>query len=442
MVLRNVSRAVGFALVLSAGLACGTKPNAPENAIAPVAIEAALSNKLVKANAPAQLVARIGLSTERRTSNVRPPVNVALLVDTSGSMDGRAIEDARAASLALLGSLSNEDRLAVVVFHSKAEVLLPSTRIADANMDELKKKIGAMKAQGTTDMSAGLRMALDQVESNLVSQGVNRVILLGDGVPNDDRTIQGLTSEATSRGVSVTTLGLGNDYDEILMGRIAQQSGGKFSYVEDSSKVASFFKEEVVRLHRVVARNAVLEIDPGPGIVVQGVIGRPTTPVNRGVQVVLGDLPLGERQEIVVELSSKETKEGSTVEALDAVLRWQDMTTGSMHEERVFVGAKATADEARIEAGKDQKVLDAAARAKDAAATLTKLEQERNQLRALTNNVPAPSPVVGNPVEVAAGAGVAHPVINFPPKMPQRNEDDVRRAHQKALDNFQSQNGL
>src|SRR5262249_49644652 len=152
------------------------------------------------------------------------------------------------------------------------------------------------------------------------------------------------------------TLGLGNDYDEMLMGRIAQQSGGKFSYVEDSSKVASFFKEEVVRLHKVVARNATLEIQPGPGVVVQNVIGRPNSRVGRGVQVLLGDLSLGEQHEIVVELATNATKDGSNVEALDAVLHWQDGMSGAIHEDRVFVGAKATLDEARISAGKNEKV--------------------------------------------------------------------------------------
>lgn len=83
---------------------------------------------------------------------------------------------------------------------------------------------------------------------------------------------------ATSRGISITTMGLGNDYDETLMGRIAQQSGGKLSYVEDSAKVVSFFKEEITRLHRVVARGAYAELRPGPGVAIKSVIGRRTPP--------------------------------------------------------------------------------------------------------------------------------------------------------------------
>lgn len=437
--LRKLSAGFGLALVLGAALACGRHPATPENAISPVAIEASLGNKFVKAGASQPLLARITLSTERRTSNVRPPVNVALVIDTSGSMEGRAIEDARAAALALLDSLGKEDRLAVIVFHSKAETLLPSTRIEDADMKELRAKIGAMKAQGTTDMGQGLRLALDAVEANFVKQGVNRIVMLGDGVPNDDQNIGSITAEASGRGVSITTLGLGNDYDEILMGRISQQTGGKFSYVEDSTKVASFFKEEVVRLHKVVAKNAILELHPGPGVVVQNVIGRPSQRVNHGMQVLLGDLTLGEQHELVVELATNPTKDGSTVEALDAVLRWQDGVGGETHEERVFVGAKATTDEARIAAGKDEKVTDAVARAKDAAATLQKLEEQRNVQRNERSNLDN----LAAPDQAAKGGGAgAHPTktpmpspVANAPRMP---ADEVRRAHSQAIQNFQA----
>lgn len=424
-----------FLVLFAVALACG-KPKTPDNAISPVVLEAALSNKFVKANASQPLLARVTLSTQRRTTNVRPPVNVALLVDTSGSMEGRAMEDARAASLALLDSLSKEDRLAVVVFHSKAEVLLPSTRIDDADIKELRKKIQAMKAQGTTDMGHGLQMALDEVQKSFAAEGVNRIVMLGDGVPNEERLVHGPLAQARSRGVSITTLGLGNDYDEMLMGRIAQESGGKFSYVEDSNKVASFFKEEVVRLHKVVAKNAVLEIQPGPGVVVQNVIGRPLQRVDRGVQVMLGDLSLGESHELVVELASNPTKDGSTVEALDAVLRWQDGSGGAMHEDRVFVGAKATSDEARISAGKDDKVVEAAARAKDAAATLQKIEVQRNMMNKTSGmNAPvAPSPSVPHQADAEDNFAAAMAPKPAPPRM---SPAEMRRAHQDAIQNFQ-----
>jgi len=423
---------VGFVTVATVSLACGhgggKTPAGPE--IPAVELDASLGNKFVKAGASGGMVARIGLAARKRSATKRPPVNLALLVDTSGSMEGKAIADARAASLALIGSLAPEDRISVVIFDSKAELLLPSTRLDDADAKDLKKKIEGMKATGTTDMASGLSMAISQVTAHLDREGVNRVVLVGDGVPNDDRQILPLVTQAAAQGISVTALGLGNDYDETLMGRIAQQSGGRFFYVEDSSKVASFFSEEVTRLHKVVARHAVLEVHPGPGVAVTGVVGRSFSGLDRGVSVPLGDLSLGEQAEVVVELAASAAKDGANVEVLDAVLRYEDGVGGAQHEERVFVGAKSTGDVSSIAEGHVKSVEDAFARAKDAAATLEKIEVQRNKQNA-NQNRPMPSP---------AAPAAAMPA---PPKRAAADEkllspEQMREQHDRAMRNFQA----
>lgn len=419
-----------FTAVTAMFLACGHSgaklPGGPE--ISPVAVEAALGNKLVKAGEPSAMVARIGLSAQKRSATARPPVNLALLVDTSGSMEGKAIADARSASLALLRSLAPGDRLAVVAFDSKAEVLLPSTRLADADRSDLEKKIQAMKATGTTNMASGLRLAIQEVTHNLHREGVNRVVLLGDGVPNDDRQVLPLVAQAAAQGISVTALGLGNDYDETLMGRIAQQSGGRFFYVDDSAKVGSFFAEEVTRLHKVVARHAVLELHPGPGVAVTGVVGRSLSGLDRGVSIPIGDMSLGEQAEVVVELAATASKDGANVEVLDAVLRYEDGIGGAQREERVFVGAHSTSDTASIAQGHVKDVEDAVARAKDAATTLDRIESQRNLTRNPRRAAPGeqPPPVVATPPRAAAAKERDLPA------------DELRRAHDRAIWNFQA----
>jgi Ca-activated chloride channel family protein len=366
-------------------------------------------------------------------------VNLGLLVDTSGSMEGKAIIDARAASLALVASLAPEDRISIVVFDSKAEVLLPSTRLADADRKDLEKKIHGMKATGTTDMAAGLRLSIEEVTKNLQREGVNRVVLVGDGVPNDDRDVLPLVAKATAQGISVTALGLGNDYDETLMGRIAQQSGGRFFYVEDSAKVASFFAEEVTRLHKVVARHAVLELHPGPGVSVMGVVGRTFTGLERGVAVQLGDLSLDEQAEVVVELASAASKDGANVEVLDAVLRFEDGVGGAQREERIFVGARSTQDVASIAQGHVKNVEDAFLRAKDAAATLERIELQRNTTR--NQNRAAPATPTPAPRRSDLGGGTTAPMsksASATPSAADETPEALRRQHDSAIKNFQA----
>lgn len=426
-----------FAVLCAVFLACGHSsaklPGGPE--VSPVAIEAALGNGFVRAGASNAMVARIGLSARTRSATARPRVNLGLLVDTSGSMEGKAIADARTASLALLRSLSPEDRISVVVFDSKAVTLLPSTRLADADRPELEKALGGMKASGTTDMASGLRLSIQEVAKNLEREGVNRIVLVGDGVPNDDAQILPLVDNAASRGISVTALGLGNDYDETLMGQIAQTSGGRFFYVDDSTKVASFFAEEVTRLHKVVARHAELELHPGPGVSVVRVVGRHFSPLGRGASVQLGDLSLGEQAEVVVELAASSAKDGANVEVLDAVLRYEDGTGGAAREERVFLGAKSTDDAGSLAQGHVKSVEEAFARAKDAATTLERIESDRNMQNAKNRQLaPSPSP------RRAPKTPMPAPVTAPPAAMPEAaaSPEEQRRQHDAAMRHFQA----
>ena len=104
--------------------------------------------------------------------------------------------------------------------------------------------------------------------------------------------------------------------------------------------------------------------------------------------VPLGDLSLGEQAEVVVELAAPAAKNGANVEVLDAVLRYEDGVGGAQHEERVFVGARSTEDASSIAQGHVKTVEDAFARAKDAAATLEKIENDRNMQNAKSRNLP------------------------------------------------------
>lgn len=465
MLQKVVARALALVALGAVLLGCGRgrAPQTPE--ASPVLLEASLNNHFVKAGSRQAMVARVGLAAKARNVASRPPVNLVLLVDTSGSMEGRAIADARAASLALLDALKDNDHFAVVAFDSKARVLLPSTRVGDADARELRAQIGAMKATGTTDMAEGLRLAVAEVSKGLSPEGVNRIVLLGDGVPNDDHAVMPLVEAAVAQGVSVTALGLGNDYDETLMGQIAQRSGGRFFFVEESTKVASFFAEEVTRLHKVVARNAVLELRAGPGVNVSAVVGRPFRPIDRGVAVDLGDLSLGEQQEIVVQLAAPGAKDGANVEVFDAVLRYVDGVGGAAREERVFVGVKSTGDEGSLAQGKDVKVEEAFERAKDAAATLQMIKTQREQARERGKAEPGvePSPAAASPAAphdesnrptprpsppraaypAAKGAGAQARADLAPPASPmpapaEMPPAELRRMHDRAIRSLQA----
>ena len=360
------------ALTLAAG--CHRNPSGPPKDPGVVTLEGALGNRFVEAAKPSEVVARLRLHASRLARARRPPINVALVVDTSGSMEGKPIRDARAASLALIDALEEGDFVSVVAFDSRTQVLVPSTRMRRGDggaMTKLKKAIDGMQARGTTDMQGGLQAGLAEVMKSYQPAGINRIVMLGDGEPNEPSSLSYLAQSAGQQGVAITTLGLGVEYDETLMTEVAQRSGGQFHYLRESSEVPQMFREEIARLHRAAGRNLVLTLTPGPGIKITGVPGQPAMAQSGPVSFTMGDLAEGEERDLVIRLSAQGRRAGAPVELLDAVLAFDDAVAGAGRlERRTFFSAHATGDSRELESGRNLDVEKSAARAQAAATVL------------------------------------------------------------------------
>lgn len=343
-----------------------------------VSLEGALANRFVTAGEETVLVSRLRIVAGTAPDARRPRINLALVVDTSGSMEGEAIEQAREASRSLLDQMRPGDRLAVVTFDSRTEVLLPSTEIDGGRLDELRDRIGQMVARGTTDLAGGLRLGLEEVVRHYDATGINRVVLLSDGVPNDASTVAALSQAAGERHIAITALGLGLEYDETLLASIAQSSGGRFHFIEEPSAVAAVFRDEVLRLERMVARAAVVEITPGPGVTLDGVVAGQWSGSGSAIRVAIGDIAEGEVRDILVRLRVNPRRAGSSIEAIDATMSFDDaLEEAGRLERRLYLGARATEDEAELAAGRDASVERDAARLMAAAQTVQAIEIAR-----------------------------------------------------------------
>lgn len=370
------------------------KPPDPIVAVAPavdpevVTLSSALPQRLVAADRAGEIRVRLRVDASKLAHSKRPPINVVLVMDSSGSMEGKAIEDARAAALALVDGLAEGDRLAVVTFDSLARVLVASTTVAAGSRASIQAHIETMAARGTTDLAGGLAAGLAEVQRGYLNDGVNRLVLLSDGVPNDAATIAGLAQHAAAMRVSITALGLGLEYDETLLAELAQQTGGKFHFVEDSTQVAAVFRDEVLRLERVVAQNLALTLTPGPGVTIEGVLGHSAAPVGRGVQLGLGDLVEGSHRDLVVRLRVGPHRDGASLELMDAVLGFQDAVAGAgALERRIFVAARTSADAAKLAESRDPEIERQIARALADAATVDAIALARSGQLAAANTL-------------------------------------------------------
>lgn len=358
---------------------CGCASVQPARDPDTISLSGALSNSHLTAGKLGELSARLKIDVQALKDVPRPQINVAVVIDTSGSMEGNAIRDAREAATALLASLSDGDRLALIAFDSSTRVLVPSTEIDRGALANIRAQIAKMEASGTTDLAGGLQAALAEIARGSTPNGINRIVLLSDGIPNQPPELSSLLEVARQHETAITALGLGLDYDETLLASLASKSGGTFRFLEDSAQVAKIFEEEVFQLKRVIARNTMLALKPGPGVTVATTPGVSTqVGANREIWASLGDLAENDQREIFVELTVEGRRDGANVELIDAVLSFNDPQTSQRFERRVFLSARATSDQALIEQNQNRDLQIAAARARIAAWTVDAISLARN----------------------------------------------------------------
>ena len=210
----------------------------------------------------------------------RVPMNLVLVLDRSGSMQGAKIEKARQAACVAVDQLGEDDYLSLVTFDNETSVLLPPERVGSSrHREELKSSIDHIRPGGGTAIHAGVTVGARQIRQNLDKERVNRVILLSDGLANvgPSRTsdLATLGRELRGEGIAVTTVGLGDDYNEDLMTALAEASSANYYYVKDAEKLPGIFAEELGVARSLLARGVTIKITVPEGVRLREIIGRP-----------------------------------------------------------------------------------------------------------------------------------------------------------------------
>ena len=198
----------------------------------------------------------------------RPKLNLSMVLDRSGSMKGQKMERAREATAFCIDQLLPTDRLSVVIFDDQIEVLIPSQQAENAA--ELKERLSRVSARNSTALHQAWVNGGIQVSEHTMEEGINRVLLITDGLANvgltDTDEIVTQASELFKRGVSTSTIGIGDDFNEDLLLPMAQAGGGNGWHVETSEDMQRIFAVELQGLIAQVAHTVTLGLIPADGV--------------------------------------------------------------------------------------------------------------------------------------------------------------------------------
>lgn len=290
--LRKWCRSIGTTMMMLCGFAQAQQ----------VDLQVGLGTPVVLAGAKQTAVVKVALTGfDVQDEKERTPVNVAIVLDRSGSMGGDKIEHAKQAAIMAVERLNAEDIASVVTYDDVVKVIVPATKVA--NKDAFRRAIARVQVGGSTALFAGVSKGAKEVEKFLSRNRVNRVILLSDGLanvgPSSPSELGQLGASLAKQGISVSTIGLGLGYNEDLMAQLAGMSDGSHAFVEHPEQLAKVFDAEFGDVLSVVAQEVKINIRCADGIKPLRVLGREADVIGQNVTLNMNQL-YGQQEKFVL----------------------------------------------------------------------------------------------------------------------------------------------
>jgi len=263
---------VSFAAALAQAASASTAPE--------VTLRVTPERDYVYRLGPREMIVQVEIEARKSDDARRSPMNLCVVLDRSGSMEGAKIEKARQAAAMAVDKLGDDDIFSLVTYDNETDLLIPPERVGGTDhREDLKARIHRIQPGGSTALHAGVVLGAKQVRRHFEKERVNRVILLSDGIanvgPRSTSDLARLGRELRGDGIAVSTIGLGDDYNEDLMTALAEASSANYYYVKDAEKLPGIFSQELGAARSLIARNITIRIEAPDGVRLKEIIGQP-----------------------------------------------------------------------------------------------------------------------------------------------------------------------
>lgn len=277
----------------------------------------------------------VNLTADTNTKEVGKPLNVAVVLDRSGSMNGEPLHYVKMATKVLANQLNPDDRFSLTMYDSSVDTLIKPTLMKDIR--SLDAVIDTIKSGGMTFLSGGYEKGCHDAKEYVSKDTITRVMLLTDGLANEGITnpdqLAQLASNQKKNGITTSTIGVGEGYDEFLLGRMAEYGGGSTYFIEDPDNAPSVFKEELGYLKSMAASQVSLTFKPKE----QGLTFEQlnTYKKNTDESYSLGDFFSGQSKSILFEMALPPMPLGENTHIGDVEITYRSTTGDEITDESI-----------------------------------------------------------------------------------------------------------
>ncbi|WP_437571991.1 vWA domain-containing protein [Sorangium sp. So ce542] len=315
----------------------------------------ALSHTKVQSGGEQRVFAELILEADAvEQARERAPLSIAIVLDTSGSMAGEKLEQAKRSAVQLLRDLRDDDEIAFVRYSSDSELLQPLASAGRVRAD-LIARIQALEPSGGTNIAP----ALAQGALALADAGkgrVRRVILASDGLDGTRARSEEVARDSAGRGITTSSLGIGLDFDEAYMGAVAEAGRGNFAFVKDASALAAFLQRELRETAATTIEGASARLKLPAGVRLVRASGADARPLASGeVELALGSLFSGDERRVILELAASLDSEASRT--IEGQIRWSRVGGDAAQAPIAGLTLTGSTSAEAVEAGKDLAVL-------------------------------------------------------------------------------------
>ncbi len=292
----------------------------------------------------------------------RTPVNVAIVIDRSGSMSGEKIARARDAAIQAVNRLNSNDIVSIITYESTVNVLVPATKLSDKS--SVIEAIRKITPAGSTALFAGVSKGAEEVKKFLAKNRVNRIILLSDGLanvgPSTPSELGALGASLARENISVSTIGLGLGYNEDLMTQLAMKSDGNHAFVENAADLVRIFNREFDDVLSVVAQEISITIKCAPGIRPVRVLGREAEISGQNVVTSMNQLYGGQEKYVLLEIEVPAGEADKTRNVATVNISYANMITKTTDKLQSSLAVRYTNSETAVAKAKNKKVIESA----------------------------------------------------------------------------------